>query len=265
MLQKLCHTASVCCISVDWTSNLVVSGGFDGILRLWDVDTAVLLRKLVGHTDVVSCLSVDWAAMQALSASYDGSLRTWDLACEGSSELVGSCSGPVRSLKVDWRSMRALCACGEEALEVWDLRTQGIVQQLAGHSGPVTSVSVDWISGLVLSGSWDTTMKLWDLDQRGGVLHEQGRVVIGLAASSKSASFARARDNQASHLLPVQGADLVGDIVGSNGAIFSVAADWFHEFTLGSLTPMATTPSVSSGLVVSEVFTSGGPLGRLQH
>jgi WD40 repeat protein len=58
---------------------MVVYGGEDGLLRLWNVREGKLLRIFEGHTRPIS--SVAWNADQrrVLSSSADRSVRMWDL------------------------------------------------------------------------------------------------------------------------------------------------------------------------------------------
>ncbi len=56
----------------------VLSGGSDGVMRLWDVDAGRVMRVFSGHRAAIT--SVRWVTpTSAVSASLDGTLRVWDV------------------------------------------------------------------------------------------------------------------------------------------------------------------------------------------
>jgi WD40 repeat protein len=57
----------------------VLSGGFDGTMRLWDAATGEELSRLDGHADLVYCVAFSRDGRMALSSSYDKTLCLWRL------------------------------------------------------------------------------------------------------------------------------------------------------------------------------------------
>jgi hypothetical protein len=79
------HDGGVAAVAVSGVDHrsVIVSGGDDGTVRLWDiVKGRPLGRPLEGHSaPVVSISTLKFAGCTlAVSASWDGSLRIWDLA-----------------------------------------------------------------------------------------------------------------------------------------------------------------------------------------
>jgi eukaryotic-like serine/threonine-protein kinase len=56
-----------------------LSGGNDGVVRLWDVGSGRELAALAGHTDWVSAVAFTPDGRRALSAGKDGTVRLWDV------------------------------------------------------------------------------------------------------------------------------------------------------------------------------------------
>jgi NB-ARC domain/APAF-1 helical domain/WD domain, G-beta repeat len=169
----------------------VLSGSWDGTLRLWDLETGEELRRFEGHKfhpslhsfllNSVKAVAIQSDGRRALSCSDDGrigrpatvfTLRLWDL--ETGAELR------------QWRSEDsfkavALLSTGKRALtgsdhgrfgrpatvftlRLWDLETGEELRRFEGHEDRVNSVAVLSDDRRALSGSDDRTLRLWDLD-----------------------------------------------------------------------------------------------------
>jgi WD40 repeat protein len=88
------HNGYVLCLAFSPVvgSNMLASGGFDGIVRLWDVSTQKVLHKLQGHEHnvtitpfafspgVISSVAFSPDGSQLVSGSYDSTARLWSVA-----------------------------------------------------------------------------------------------------------------------------------------------------------------------------------------
>ncbi|KAJ1736320.1 hypothetical protein LPJ61_000106 [Coemansia biformis] len=112
---------------------MVVSGGLDRQIKLWDVGQA----------------RPDSGPICALQAFGDASPTSsvYTLACNAQGSLVVSGSP-------------------ERVVRVWDTRAGRQLTTLAGHTDHIRAVLLSADSELVLSGSSDTTVKLWSMRMR---------------------------------------------------------------------------------------------------
>ena len=59
---------------------ILATGGVERVIKLWDVESGVLLRSLEGHLDQINCLCL-WEGYEMLiiSGSSDCTLRVYDI------------------------------------------------------------------------------------------------------------------------------------------------------------------------------------------
>ena len=152
---------------------IVVSGGGDATVRVWDLESGELLHQpLRGHDGDVNTLALGEMRGRAIVASggNDGTVRLWDLV---SGESLGA------ALQGHRRKVRAV-AIGEfrggpivvsgsndNTVRVWDLDSGRLLYEpLAGHHGNVTAIAVGELRGraIAVSGSEDFTLRVWDLE-----------------------------------------------------------------------------------------------------
>jgi WD40 repeat protein len=69
------HVGGVNCVAACDTSGLVVTGGDDGTVRVWDATSMACVATLRGHTSYI--VSVAIVGKMAVSASSDGTSRAW--------------------------------------------------------------------------------------------------------------------------------------------------------------------------------------------
>lgn len=87
-------------------SALVVSGGCDKVLRVWDVKAGYCIYVLHGHTSTIRCVKVLHNRPIAVSGSRDGTLRVWDVQ-RGKA---------LRVLQGHAQSVRCLDVCGNKVV-----------------------------------------------------------------------------------------------------------------------------------------------------
>ncbi|PIA61622.1 hypothetical protein AQUCO_00300858v1 [Aquilegia coerulea] len=73
------HKESVYALAMNDSGTLLVSGGTEKVVRVWDPRSGSKTMKLRGHTDNIRALLLDSTGRYCLSGSSDSMIRLWDL------------------------------------------------------------------------------------------------------------------------------------------------------------------------------------------
>jgi len=150
-------------IAVTPDSRWVVSGGQDGTLRIWDINTAreVCSMERDDYSPIESVV-VSQDGLQAVSGSRDGTLTVWELST-GRELRTFDTGYPAWDVAL-MPDGQSLVSTTEKTLKVWDLATGQELVTLSGHSERVNSVSLTSRGKVAFSASSDKTVKIWDLE-----------------------------------------------------------------------------------------------------
>ena len=177
---------------------LLVSGGGDCAVRVWDLRTRALLRTLAGHWNNVWGLALDPGGTRLASGSHDRTVKLWDLE---SGELLRTLDdremGHVYA--VAWDAAGACLASGSSdgRVRVWDAASGTLRHTLAGHAMTISALAAhpDAERDLVASGSTDCTVRLWRFSS-GALVHTLAghKNGVGALAASREWLLAAAFD-----------------------------------------------------------------------
>lgn len=185
------HPAGVDAVTFARDGRIVVTGGKDGVIRLWDVERKQQMAELRGHGMAVVDLAISPDGSRLLSAGIDGSVRLWDISGSTGSTATDSATapgqdrelavleghdGPVfgvafaprgpgsndgsRNASSDGQPVAA--SVGRDGnLIVWDLQTRLPVRLIAAHDGPAWSVAWTPDGRFILSAGSDGSVRVW--------------------------------------------------------------------------------------------------------
>ena len=157
------HTKDVCSVSLSADGRRVVSGSWDGSLRLWGVDSGRCLQTFAGHTDAVRAVSLAPDGRRVLSGSWDKTLRLWDVDTGECLQTFLGHSNYVNSVCLSPDGDRALSGGWDKTLRLWDTDSGACLSAFEAHADYVSSVCLSADGRWALSGSEDKTARLWDV------------------------------------------------------------------------------------------------------
>jgi NACHT domain- and WD repeat-containing protein len=157
----------------------LVSGNFQGTLRLWDVSTGAELALFEGHSgEIRRCVFSPDAAF-VLSCSTDGTLRLWNVATRAPYATLRGHGDGVEDCAFSPDGQSVLSASRDATLKLWDASTGTLRHTLAGHTNWVRACAFSPNGQWAVSAALYDSVKLWDV--------ASGREKATLASSTRRA------------------------------------------------------------------------------
>jgi WD40 repeat protein/serine/threonine protein kinase/DNA-directed RNA polymerase subunit RPC12/RpoP len=156
------HAKSVTATAVSGDGKLMLTGGDDRAVKLWDAQSGALAREFpAAHTTPVTrvCLFADGS--RAVTCGYK-TVIVWDTA-DGVAlkSYPDAHEGWITSASLSSAGDRILTAGWDGVAKVWDPQTGQVIGSLDGCHGSA------WLSGdgkTAVSGHLDNTVKVWKTD-----------------------------------------------------------------------------------------------------
>lgn len=141
---------------VPW-GDLLVSGGCDRDVRVWNLLTGLPVHTLRGHTSTVRCLKMS-DANTAISGSRDTTLRIWDLKKGICKHVLVGHQASVRCLEI----FGDLIVSGsyDTTARIWSISEGRCLRSLTGHFSQIYAIAFD--GKKIATGSLDTSVRIWD-------------------------------------------------------------------------------------------------------
>jgi guanine nucleotide-binding protein subunit beta-2-like 1 protein len=124
------HTEWVSCVrfSPSTMKPLIVSCGWDKLVKVWNLSNCKLRTDLVGHTGYLNTVTVSPDGSLCASGGKDGVAMLWDLN-EGK-RLYALEAGDIIHALVFSPNRYWLCAATQGCIKIWDLESKVVVDEL---------------------------------------------------------------------------------------------------------------------------------------
>jgi WD40 repeat protein len=165
------HTDLVNSIAFSPNGALLLSGGNDSAIKLWDAVAGRLIRTFENF-DHINSVAFSPDGVLAVSGSDHNRTRLWEVA---SGRLLYTFetqpSNAIKSVAFSPDGGSVISAKYDGSISVFDLATKTLVRTISDY--PIWSMAVSPDGERVLSGSLDTIVKLWDV-KSGALLRSFG-------------------------------------------------------------------------------------------
>jgi len=187
-------------------SQMVATGSWSALVKLWSVPDCKLVATLKGHTERISGLAwhphagggaLSPSAVNLVSAACDGTAKLWSL--EGTKPL-GELAGHVGRLSrcAFHPSGRFVATAGfDTTWRLWDVERRAELLLQEGHTRALYAVCFHPDGSLVATAGLDAVVRLWDVRTGRAVQAFQGHVkqILGLDCHPHGHTIASGSDD----------------------------------------------------------------------
>ncbi|HEX7183928.1 MAG TPA: TIR domain-containing protein [Thermoanaerobaculia bacterium] len=158
------HQGRVHHVAVHPDGKRAATAGADGTGRVWSLESAEELFRLVGHAGDVSAVAFSPDGSRLATAGADHIARIWDAATGKSLAVLTGHAGPVNA--VAWSPAGAyLATAGEDrTIQVWDAGSGKALRLFEGHAKGVNGIAFRPEGQQIATASSDNTVCLWSFD-----------------------------------------------------------------------------------------------------
>ncbi len=142
---------------------LALSGGYEHVLRLWDVSSGKCIRKFDGHSSKVTSVALSASHALALSGSWDDTVRLWDVSSGECLRIFAGHAKDVTSVALSADGRLALSASEDHTVRLWQADT-GKCLRTDTHADYATSLALSTDGRWAVSGSSGLRFSLWDVN-----------------------------------------------------------------------------------------------------
>ena len=141
----------------------LLTGAYDGIARLWDVQTGEEIRQFSGHVDVVWATAISRDGQYALTGSSDNTIRLWDVQTGEEIRQFNGHTARVNAVAFSPDGRYILTGSGDRTAILWDAQTGEPLRQFKENIGAAWSVAFSYDGQYILI-SGNTSALLWDVE-----------------------------------------------------------------------------------------------------
>lgn len=160
------HSSIMNTISYSADGNYIVSGGQDGKIKVWNVQSGFCFVTFSEHTSAITSIKFSKSKKFFVSASLDGTIRAYDMnRYRNFRTFTAPRLVQFSCVAVDY-SGELIAAGAQDVFEIhlWSMKFGKLLEVMSGHEGPVMTLDFapNPTSSALVSGSWDKVVKIWN-------------------------------------------------------------------------------------------------------
>jgi WD40 repeat protein len=175
----------------------VLSGGWDGHLRLWESATGAQLTGFKAADKPVSACAISPDNSRWLSGALDGMLANWDPTTQKRLSVFLAHTRPISAIVFDVDGQTLATSSWDRSVALWRMNRERDNRQLSGHLDIVAGCQFTPDGKALLSWSHDSSLRLWETThgrQTGQLKGHEHRVTAGAISPDGRFAASAARD-----------------------------------------------------------------------
>jgi WD40 repeat protein len=192
------HAGEVFCCAFTPDGNYVLSGGWDGYLRLWENSSGIQAAAFPVSQKPISACGASPDGKSLYSGCLEGFLTRWDTATQKPTGRILAHSRPLSAITYAPDGSLLATASWDQTVILWKLNRERQGLPLVGHADIVAGCRFTPGGQALLSWSYDGTLGVWDVSSGQRQTQLSGhtdRVTAGAVSPDGSKAASGSRDH----------------------------------------------------------------------
>jgi WD40 repeat protein len=187
------HTSQAWGVAASPDGTWLVTGGWDGVARLWRAADGSPGPTMTGHTESIYHVAFDRSGRRIATAGYDKVVRLWDAADGRELAVLRDARDAIYAVDFSPDGATIIGAGTEGVLYFWDVASGRLRLAVDAHRDQIPFVSWSPDGRRIATLSHDRTVRLWSVTDDDGLLRlEHPDSALGAAFSPDGRSIATA-------------------------------------------------------------------------
>ena len=158
------HSTAVWAVDISADGKLAATAGYDGLVKVWDLQGRKLKADLKQHKGWVRSLAFSPDGSQLASAGEDGKVFLWNMQDGKAAITVAAHKGPVTAVTFSPNGKTLVTGGGDNLVKVWNAADGTAIQSLAGHEDTIWSISYSPTRSQFVSTGADRKVRVWSAE-----------------------------------------------------------------------------------------------------
>lgn len=160
-LRTLVHPGGATTVAFTRDGTTLVSGGYDGSIRFWDLGTGRQTRLIEASALPIWTLDLSPDGSHLAAAGEDKAIRIWDTRSPASPMQLRGHSLNVWEVRFSPDGKRLASGSFDKSAMLWDATTGRQLKVLSGHTQAVVGLDFSPDGKLLVTGGDDAKIRYW--------------------------------------------------------------------------------------------------------
>lgn len=157
------HSDDITVCALTPNSKLLISGGKDQILRIWELEHKRQIGNLIGHTGSITVISITNNSEYVVSGSTDRTIRIWSIQAQSQINLLTGHTNEITKLIIPSHEKCILTLSMDNSVRVWNFASK--IQEFITfqHKSTILSIATTLDGSLLAITGFTKEITLYDM------------------------------------------------------------------------------------------------------